>query len=71
MYQKPNNFVDFTRLGKPTAGKNRLIKVQLGPVSDKHKVLGGTKHLRTKIGEEYAHEWSSVFFTLDQTKEEH
>lgn len=62
--------VDFTRLGKPTAGKNRLIKIQLGSVSDKHKVLGGTKHLRTKIGEEYAHEWSSVFITPDQTKEE-
>ena len=62
--------VEFTRLGRPAAGKDRLIKVQLQAVADKHKVLGGTKHLRTKVADDYAHEWSNVFITPDQTKEE-
>ena len=62
--------VELTRLGKPTAGKDRLIKIELRSVSDKHKVLGGTKHLRTKVGNDYVHEWSKVFITPDQTKEE-
>ena len=53
--------VEFTRLGRPMAGKDRLLKVQLQTVADKHKVLGGTKHLRTKVGDEYAHKWSKVF----------
>ena len=55
---------------RPAAGKEKLIKVQLQAVADKHKVLGGTKHLRTKDGDDYAHEWSNVFITPDQTKEE-
>ena len=62
--------VEFTRLGRPTAGKDRLLKVQLGSVADKHKVLDGTKHLRAKFGDDYAHEWSKIFITPDQTKEE-
>ena len=64
------NMVEFTRLGRPAAGKDRLIKVQLRAVSEKHKILGGTKHLRTKVGEDYAHEYCKVFITPDQTKEE-
>ena len=62
--------VDFTRLGRPVAGKDRLLKVQMQTVADKHKALGGTKHLRTKVGDEYAHKWSKVFITPDQTKDE-
>ena len=62
--------VEFTRLGRPVAGKDRLLKVQMQTVADKHKVLGGTKHLRTKVGDEYAHKWSKVFITPDQTKDE-
>lgn len=33
-------------------------------------MLGGTKHLRAKIGDDCAHEWSKIFITPDQTKEE-
>ena len=36
------------------AGKDRLSKVQLQNVADKDKSLGGTRHLRTKIGDDYA-----------------
>ena len=36
------------------AGKDRLLNVQLQNVADKHKSLGGTSHLRTKIGDDYA-----------------
>ena len=59
----------FVRLGTPGA-KARLIKVQLGSVAEKHQVLGNTKKLRTKDGEEYVHKWSNVYITPDQTKEE-
>ena len=52
--------IEFTRSGKPNAGKDRLMKVQLGSVEDK----------RTKDGNECAHECSKVFITPDQTKEE-
>ena len=62
--------MEFTRLGRPVAGKDRLLKVQMQTVADKHKVLVGTKHLRTKLGDEYAHKWSKVSITPDQTKDE-
>ena len=61
---------DFVRLGRPSDGRDRLIKVTLGSVSDKHRVLGGTRYLRAKIGQVYAHRWSKIFITPDQTKEE-
>ena len=57
------------RLGKPGT-KARLIKVKLGSLEDKHKILAGTRFLRVKHGDEYAHEWGSVFITPDQTKTE-
>ncbi|WAR05168.1 hypothetical protein MAR_020537, partial [Mya arenaria] len=63
------NIVKSVRLGAPGT-KPRLIKVQLDSVSDKHHVLGGTRLLRTKRGEEYAHAWNKVFITPDQSKEE-
>ena len=57
------------RLGKP-GGKARLIKVKLGSLEDKHNILAGTKFLRVKHGDQYAHKWGSVFITPDQTKVE-
>lgn len=61
--------VHHVRIGTP-GNRSRLIKVQLGSVSEKHRVLGGTKLLRAKQGGDYAHRWSKVFITPDQTKEE-
>ena len=60
----------FFRLGKPTEGKKRLIKVCLDSVTSKHKMLGGTKVLREKEDGEYKSPWSNVFITPDLTKEE-
>ena len=66
---KDVQILQHVRIGTPSS-RSRLIKVQLGSVSEKHKVLGGTKLLRAKQGENYAHKWSKVFVTPDQTKEE-
>ena len=55
------------RMGKPGT-KARLIKVKLGSLEDKHKILAGTRFLRVKHGDEYTHKWGSVFITPDQTK---
>ena len=60
----------FFRLGKPTEGKKRLIKVCLDSVNSKHKMLGGTKVLREKKDGDYTSVWSNIFITPDLTKEE-
>ena len=61
----------FVRLGRPIDGQQRLIKVVLGSVTNKHQLLGGTKLLRTKDGDgSSTHGWSNVFVTPDLTKEE-
>ena len=59
----------FVRLGTP-GGKTRLVKVTLGTVTDKHRILGGTKYLREKKKDEYVHNWSKVFITPDLTRDE-
>ena len=41
----------FVRLGRPVDGKQRLIKVVLGSVTNKHQLLSGTKLLRSKDGD--------------------
>ena len=38
----------FVRLGRPVNGRQRLIKVILSSVTNKHQLLGETKLLRTK-----------------------
>ena len=59
------------RLGRPVDGKQRLIKVVLGSVTNKHQLLSGTKLLRSKDGDgNSSHGWSNVFVTPDLTKEE-
>ena len=57
--------------GRPAEGKDRLIKVILGSVTNKHQLLGGTKLLRTKDGDgNSSHGWSNIFVTPDLTKKE-
>ena len=60
---------EIIRMGKP-GPKARLIKVKVGSLEDKHRILGGTRFLRQKQGDEYAHKWGSIFITPDQTKAE-
>lgn len=62
--------VSFFRLGKPLKDKTRLVKVCLDSVSNKHRLLGGTKILREKRDDEYVSKWSRIYITPDLTKEE-
>lgn len=59
----------FVRLGTP-GGRPRLIKAVLRNVTDKHRILGGTKLLRQKTDKEYSSTWNNVFITPDLTKDE-
>ena len=47
-YIEPKAFV---RLGRPLDGKQRIIKVILDSVTNKHQLLGGVTLLRTKDGD--------------------
>ena len=61
----------FVRLGRPVNGRQRLIKVILSSVINKHQLLGGTKLLRTKDGDgNSTHGWGNIFVTPDLTREE-
>ena len=61
----------FVKLGRPVDGKQRLINVVLGSVTNKHQLLSGTKLLRSKDKDgNSSHGWSNVFVTPDLTKEE-
>ena len=61
----------FVRLGRPIDGKQRLTKVILDSVTNKHQLLGGAKLLRAKDGDgNSSHGWSNIFVTPDLTKEE-
>ena len=61
----------FVKLGRPVDGKQRLIKLVLGSVTNKHQLLSGTKLLRSKDKDgNSSHGWSNVFVTPDLTKEE-
>lgn len=66
---EPVDIKEIIRLGKP-GSKARLIKVKLGSLDEKHKILAGTRYLRVKHGDDYVHKWGSVFITPDQTKNE-
>ncbi|VDI20975.1 Hypothetical predicted protein [Mytilus galloprovincialis] len=61
----------FIRLGKPNESKPRLMKVTVGSVVNKHKVLGNSKLLRRKNSDGYTvHKWNNIYITPDLTKEE-
>ena len=66
---KCDDIVPKAYAGRPAEGKDRLIKVILGSVTDKHQLLGGTKLLRTKDRDgNSSHGWSNIFVTPDLTK---